>query len=131
MILKTKLRDCSLFQRHLKPEQFILHYTGLPSYQVFKVIFDFVAPTVSRAGTKLAAFQEFMVVLVTLRLNPSSQDLAYRFDVHTSTISRILLKWLTFMDVRLKPLIMWPIGNVSGRQCLSALELSLEKRLWL
>lgn len=91
-----------------KPDEFISHYTGLPNYQVLKVIFDFVAPTVPRANTKLEAFQEFVVVLIKLRLNPSSQDLAYRFDVHSSTISRILLKWLKFMDVRLKPLIKWP-----------------------
>jgi len=49
-----------------------------------------------------------MIALLKLRHNLSSQDLAYRFDVHASTISRILLKWLTLMDIRLRPLIMWP-----------------------
>lgn len=66
-------------------------------------------------------------MLLKMRLNASSQDLAYRFDVHASTVSRILLKWLTFMDVRLKPMIMWPDRErVSRKQCQSASGPSLE-----
>ena len=91
-----------------KSNEFIQHYTGLPNFKVVKTIFDFVVSEQSRGGTKLTAFQEFMVALLKLRHNLSSQDLAYRFDVHASTISRILLKWLTLMDIRLRPLIMWP-----------------------
>ena len=103
---------------HLKPftesslqsqsNDFIQHYTGLPNFKVVKTVFDFVVGEQSHGGTKLTAFQEFMVALLKLRHNLSSQDLAYRFDVHASTISRILLKWLTLMDIRLRPLIMWP-----------------------
>ena len=46
--------------------------------------------------------------MVKLRLDTPLRDLAYRFDVSLSTISRILLKWLTAMDVRLQPLVLWP-----------------------
>ena len=34
----------------------------------------------------------------------SMQDLAYRFNISCSTISRVFLKWLTIMDIRL----LWP-----------------------
>lgn len=87
---------------------FIQHYTGLPNFDVLKAIFDFVVPKESLGNTKLTAFQAFMLTLQKLRNNTSSKDLAYRFDVHPSTISRILLKWLTIMDIRLKSLIIWP-----------------------
>lgn len=87
-------------------DDFIQHYTGLPNYKLLNTVFDFVAP--KERNTKLSSFQEFMVTLIKLRLNLTSQDLAYRFDVHPSTISRILLKWLTVMDVRLRQLVMWP-----------------------
>ena len=88
--------------------QFILHYTGLPNFKILKTIYDFVVPERAVENTKLTPFQELMVVLLKLRLNVSSQDIAYRFDIHASTVSRILLKWLTIMDIRLRPLIMWP-----------------------
>ena len=91
-----------------KPDDFILHYTGIPNYRILNVIFDFVSSKITPTNTKLTPFQEFMVVLMKLRLHPSSKDLAYRFDVHPSTISRVMLKWLTVMDIRLKPLVMWP-----------------------
>ena len=91
-----------------KSNEFIQHYTGLPNFKVLKTIFDFLVGEQSHGGRKLTMFQEYMVALLKLRHNLSSQDLAYRFDVHASTISRILLKWLTLMDIRLRPLIMWP-----------------------
>ena len=52
-------------------------------------------------------FQEFMLVMLKLRLNSHVVDLAYRFDVSPATVSRIILKWLTQMDIRLKSLILW------------------------
>ena len=46
-------------------------YTGLPSYEVLMVVFDHVAPHVSRrlGSTTLNRFQEFVMVLMKLRLN--------------------------------------------------------------
>ena len=90
-------------------DAFILHYTGLPNFCVLYSIFAFVQSELhSSTGTKLTPFQEFVLVLMKLRLDASSQDLAYRFDVHASTISRILAKCLSLLCVKLKPLILWP-----------------------
>ena len=46
-----------------------------------------------------------MRTLVKLRL---IQDLGYRLGVSTSTVSRIIFKWLRQMDIRLKDCINWP-----------------------
>lgn len=43
-----------------------------------------------------------------LRLGLSGQDLAYRFRVHMSTISRTYLHVVEILYVKLKPLIIWP-----------------------
>lgn len=96
----------SAFQAQSK--EFILHYTGLPNFEVVKTIYDFVSRDCKFGNTKLAPFQEYLLTLIKLRQNLLSQDLAYRFGIHLSTVSRILLKWLVIMDVRLKPLIVWP-----------------------
>ena len=36
------------------------------------------------------------------------EDLAYRFNVSVSTISRVFLAWIVAMDTRLSPLTKWP-----------------------
>ena len=46
--------------------------------------------------------------MLKLRTNLSNKLLGYNFGVSASTISRILLKWVTQMDIRLQGLIMWP-----------------------
>ena len=47
-------------------------------------------------------------MLARLRLNLSVQDLAYRFQTSTSTISRIFLTWIDFMHTMMEPLVVWP-----------------------
>ena len=52
-----------------------------------------------------------MVVLMKLHLNPGDQDIAFRFGVNQSTVSRCFSKWIDVMYKRLKPLIKWPERN--------------------
>ena len=62
---------------------------------------------------KLSSFQQFMCTILKLRLNSPIQDLALRFNVSPATVSRVMLKWLSQMDIRLQDLIIWP-----DRDCL-------------
>ena len=87
---------------------FVKFYTGLPNGAVLKAVYEFIAPTDSSKLSKLTPFQELMMTLIKLRLNLSMQNLAYRFSISCSTVSRIFLKWLTIMDIRLQPLVLWP-----------------------
>ena len=84
-------------------------YTGLPTFEILKT-FDFIAPHSTRRSpqTALNKFQEFIMVLIKLRLNVSHQDLAYRFSVSRFLVSRIFNSWIVLMDIRLSPLIVWP-----------------------
>ena len=86
----------------------VLFYTGLPSLEILNVVFEHVSPHVTRKTLSLDRFQEFVIVLMKLRLNMPLQDLAYRFKVSHSTVSRIFSSWLVVMDIRLFPLISWP-----------------------
>ena len=83
-------------------------FTGLPSFEVLKKTFDFVAPYVKRKSLLLSKFQEFIMVLMKLRLNVPHQDLAYRFNVSRSLVSRAFCSWMLTMDIRLSTLIIWP-----------------------
>ena len=46
--------------------------------------------------------------LFRLRLALLEQDLAHRFDIYISTVSRICKTWILFLDQQLHPLITWP-----------------------
>ena len=84
-------------------------YTGLPCFSILMVVFNFVSPHVKHDDRhSLSRFEQFIATLMKLRLNLFDQDLAYRFGVHQSTISRNFKRWLDVMYVRLKPLIKWP-----------------------
>ena len=48
------------------------------------------------------------MTMLKLRLNCQLQDLAQRFSVSLSTVSRIILKWLKALYARLKKRIIWP-----------------------
>ena len=86
----------------------IRFYTGLPSWEILMVAFEHVATYITRRTQSLNRFQEFVMVLIKLRLNVPFQDLAYRFVVSISTVSRIFSLWMVVMDARLSPLVSWP-----------------------
>lgn len=80
--------------------------TGLSFLKVVKAVFEHVSKILPLDMiTKLSPFQEFMCVLIKLRLNSLIEDLTFRFRISLSTVSRIFLKWLTQMDIRLQSLI--------------------------
>ena len=53
-------------------------------------------------------FDQLLVTLMKLQLNAPDQDLAYRFSISQSTVSRCITKWLDKLHVKLSPLINWP-----------------------
>ena len=95
-------------REYFRSDDKVRFYTGLPSYQVFVATFNHVAPHMSRHTQGLDPFQEFVLVLIKLRLNVPFKDLAYRFLVSVPTVSRIFFSWMNTMDYRLRPLVHWP-----------------------
>ena len=83
-------------------------YTGLSGFDILMTTFNFVSPHSTRRSPSLNLFQEFIMVLMKLRLNVPLQDFAYRFDISLSTVSRIFSASMTVMDIRLSPFIAWP-----------------------
>ena len=80
----------------------VLFYTGLPSYEILNFVFELVSLSVSRRC------QEFVMVLIKLRLDVPLQDLAYRFNISVPTVSRTFQSWLMTVDIRLSPFVHWP-----------------------
>ena len=56
----------------------------------------------------LEPIDEFFLVLTRLRLGSLERDLAERFRISTTTISRICTAWINYLDKQLRLLITWP-----------------------
>eukprot|EP00794_Sanderia_malayensis_P013275 gene13275-14644_t len=104
-------------------------YTGLPSDEILKKTFDFVHAHVKRQLLHLNKFQEFVLVLIKLRHNVPHQDLAYRFKVSITTISRILTLWLMVIGICLSPLVSWPEREDLWRTLPQCIQFSFGKKV--
>lgn len=103
-------------------------YTGLPSATILQAVYEHVAPHVSRKSLSLTKFQELVMVLMKLRLNVPYWDLAYRFEVSASTVSRIFFTWITIMDIRLSQLVYWPERDELWKTMPQCFEFSFGKK---
>ena len=108
-------------------DKLVSFYTGFPSYKELEACFNVIDPgkngenilyidghtsddkrRPSSKPRKLDVKDEFLMCLVRLRLGLFSEDLAFRFNVSKSTVSRLWLSWLNFMYLRLGQLDIWP-----------------------
>ena len=103
-------------------------YTGFATMSALMVCFNFLGPTVnklnywasssstvemqckSNKGRKrsLSPLEEVFLILVRLRLGLFEQDIAYRFGISQSTVSRIFCTWINLLYVQLKEIPIWP-----------------------
>ena len=73
--------------------------------QVFNLVASKVPITKNNA---LSQFQEFLLVLMRMKLNLQFQDLGFRFGVSHSTATTVFYRWITLLSERLEFLIKWP-----------------------
>jgi len=88
----------------------VQYFTGLQSYEILEIVFEFVTKGLpdSFASSSCSIFEQFLLVLMRLRLNAGVQDLGHRFDIHPSTVCRYFSKWLDVLYTKLHCFINWP-----------------------
>ena len=88
-----------------------LFLTGIPSihvsYDTFEALLNILFPIV-KPKFALSTADQFLLVMMKLRLAVSFQDLSYRFRIGITVVSNIFHKWLDIMSRELKQLIVWP-----------------------
>lgn len=62
--------------------------------------------------SNLTVEDDFLLVLLKLRLGLSTIDLAVRFHVSEATVSKLFTTWINYLYVRLGDLKIWPHRNV-------------------
>ena len=66
-------------QDYFNTDRKVRFHTGLPSTEILFTVFDHVSISITRRSQTHCKFQEFVMVLMKLRLNIPFQELAYRF----------------------------------------------------
>jgi len=112
-------------------------YTGIVNFGTFMLLFNSIAKVAVKLNywqgkdslkeksyladegkqkpgpkRKMRLIDEFLLVMMRLRLGLLEQDLADRFCVSTSTVSRILITWYNVLADHLRHLIIWPSRDV-------------------
>ncbi|WAR11745.1 hypothetical protein MAR_025925 [Mya arenaria] len=105
-MLEEKKLDESFFRNDSAK---VKYYTGLPDFTVLQALYHYVEPDITLTHkSALNKFQKLIIVLMKLRLNTSNLDLAIRFGVSDSTVSRVFQSVIDVLSVALRPLIHWP-----------------------
>ncbi|CAL9683175.1 unnamed protein product [Knipowitschia caucasica] len=86
---------------------YLLFLTGL-TWTIFSWIMTKLKPSVLQQVPGLELEDHLLLVLMKLRLGLSNRDLAYRFNIFESQVSKIVRFWFPVMASVLKPLIKWP-----------------------
>ena len=107
-------------------DEAIQFYTGFESYNVLHICFRFLGDAVYHlqyrgstvkstvqietrgAPRVLTPLNEFFLVLCRLRCAMMENDLAHRFGISQSTVSRIFITWICFLYFKLKDINIWP-----------------------
>ena len=87
-------------------EERVKFYTGLTAMSVVMAVFDLISPALP-ARKSISKFQQLLITFLRLRLNLSVQDLAYRFGVHASTVSRVFQTCVHVMFISMAFLVKW------------------------
>ena len=122
------------FENIQDSDEDVLFFTGLPSASVFYHLFQYLNPDGKRSNVvyhataqkraqrqnvdpgnaaqgrppNLSQINELFLTLVRLRLNLKEHDLARRFEISLSSVSRVLLTWVNYIYLRLGLLPIWP-----------------------
>ncbi|KAJ8409913.1 hypothetical protein AAFF_G00209540 [Aldrovandia affinis] len=109
--LKESVEKMSLTEVSLRNDPAkVRFYTGLPNYFVFETVMWLLSPHMKGDKTvKLSKFQQLLLTLMRLRLDLKNQDLAYRFGVQVSTVTRTVHSVVNIMSTTLVPTtVFWP-----------------------
>lgn len=99
-------------------------YTGFPSLSVLMICFTFLGDAVANLSYrdhtkltkgkphKLSPLNEFFLMLCRLRVGLCEQDLAYRFGISQTSVSRIVTTWVNFCYCKFKELQIWPSRTI-------------------
>lgn len=113
-------------EKYKDSDEDIAFYTGFPDYNAMLLCFNVIEESANnivyehnRVSTGnvgrpriLTKYQEFTLVMMRLRLGLFEKDLAHRFNVSRSTVSKVTNAWIRFLRSEFENLIVIPSRDV-------------------
>lgn len=98
------------FERCFNVDKLMGVYTSMSSAKAFRAVFTAISVGVKDHNNQaLPNIQQFFLTLVKLTNNLSDEDLAFRFNINQSTVSRYFHKWINIVYIKLKNrVLIWP-----------------------
>ena len=108
--LELKLKGQTLQEDNFRDDdKKVLYYTGLCKWELFVALFMYIKPYLQVTGkSSLSPFQDLELIDSNEVSSKSTTIVGYRFQIHHTTASRIFVRVLDLLFVKLKPLIRWP-----------------------
>uniref|UniRef100_A0A1X7U0F5 Transposase Helix-turn-helix domain-containing protein n=1 Tax=Amphimedon queenslandica TaxID=400682 RepID=A0A1X7U0F5_AMPQE len=120
----SSVASCGI-EAFINDDSAIHFYTLFPTYAHIMICYNFLGDAVHHiiypgssvdpsAKTRMKSQQanspqnEFFLTLCCLRCGLMEQDLAYRFQISQSTVSRIFTAWVNFLYYKFKEIPIWP-----------------------
>ncbi|XP_069105555.1 uncharacterized protein [Argopecten irradians] len=114
--------ECFGISRFSSDDNMIEFYTGLPTYTLFLAFYNAVKPTRMRSiyytpAEEMSArgrpkamdpIDELFMFLCRLKSGFLSEDLAVRFHIHKSSVSRKIITWANYLYFMLGGINIWP-----------------------
>jgi hypothetical protein len=108
--LKDQISNSKFTFSNIKANQ-ITCLTGLPNLAAFEAVLTLVGSDIKPVA-KLSIGDMVLLVLMKLKLNLTSKDLAMRFNIYPTQVSYILGHCLPVLAHKLKIFIKWPTAEV-------------------
>lgn len=93
----------------LKTDICVKFRTGIVSVAMFHTILSFILSVWQpKLPTRLTEIEQFVLVLMRLRLGLLTEDLACRFNLSPSSVSKIFHAWIDVLACNFGKLLVWP-----------------------
>ena len=109
LTLPQEIHSKSLYSMIKKDKKLFNFYTTFPNHSIFLWVYSLVSGRELFVCSKLASKEEhLLLVLIKLKQGFLNADLAFRFSIRHSDVSRIYNSWIIELSNVLKFLIIWP-----------------------
>ena len=89
-------------------EELVTYYTGLVDFNALNALFDLVKLDIVTKRGKLNPFEMLILCLTRLRFGLAVVDLANRFQICKTIVSKAFLLMLDVLYEKLTPIVVWP-----------------------
>ena len=105
---------CQLYSAKKFDDDNIHFYTGLESYEKFRMVLDTLDPAAHAlvyyygVDPPISVEDQFFLTLIKLRTHPTNKELGILFCLNEKQVSNVFITWINFMCCQWEEIEWWP-----------------------